>query len=113
MYANNVAGIDVQTRSSSSLGHNADITVSENRVEDYNFGNGIYVFASNSGSSSATLNGNRVFDPGYDGIQIDNTGATIALSGSDNNKVTNPGNLDFEGIGPISGTIIVNNVAVP
>ncbi len=113
MYANNVAGIDVRTRSSGSSGHDAAITVSENRVEDYNFGNGIYVFASNSGSSSATLNGNRVFDPGYDGIQIDNTGATIALSGSDNNKVTNPGNADFEGFGPISGTIIVNNVAVP
>ncbi len=113
MYANNVAGIDVQTRSSGSSGHDADITVSENRVADYNFGNGIYVFASNSGSSSATLNGNRVFDPGYDGIQIDNAGATIALSGSDNNQVTNPGNADFEGFGPISGTIIVNNVAVP
>lgn len=113
MYANNVAGIDVQTRSSSSLGHDADITVSENRVEDYNFGNGIYVFASNSGSTSATLDANRVFDPGYDGIYIDNTGATMALSGTVNNEVQNPVNLDFEAFGPLAGTIIVNNVAVP
>lgn len=110
---NDVNGIDIQTRSSSSSGHVADITVSENRVEDFDLGNGVYILASNSGSSSATLNGNRVFDPGTDGIQIRNSGATIALSGSDNNQVTNPGNADFEGIGPISGTIIVNNVAVP
>lgn len=113
LYANDVNGISVQTVSTSGVGHQADVTVSDNRVEDFDVGNGIYIFASNSGSTSATLDGNRVFDPGDNGIFIDNTGATMALSGTVNNQVQNPGNLAFDSLGPIAGTIIVNNVAVP